>query len=82
MNAAVEFVALLVTMIGIASFAMAYAAGRTIRSALPVLLDFLTAAGLIRLAVAPSSWTDLLLVTVVILVRKIVALGFARADPR
>ncbi|MGC0327177.1 hypothetical protein RKD23_000167 [Streptomyces sp. SAI-170] len=82
MNAAVEFAALLVTMIGIASFAVALTAGRAIRSALPVLLDFLTAAGLIRLAVAPSSWTNLLLVTVVISIRKIVAIGFVRDDLR
>ncbi|GAB2766194.1 hypothetical protein GCM10027072_76320 [Streptomyces bullii] len=47
---------------------------RQISQALPVLLDFLTGAGLIRLA-ADISWSDILVAAVVIAVRKIAAIG-------
>ncbi|MGW7356264.1 hypothetical protein ACWGI0_06225 [Streptomyces sp. NPDC054802] len=77
MNAGIETAAMLVTVLGVASFVTAYAATRTIRSALPVLLDFLTAAGMIRLAADPSSWMSLVLVAAVITVRRMVAFGIA-----
>ncbi|WP_461066396.1 hypothetical protein [Streptomyces pseudoechinosporeus] len=74
MNAAIEAATLLITAVGVVSFLTAYAATRTIRSALPLLLEFLTAAGLIRLAGDPS-WSSIVLTVAVIAVRKVAAFG-------
>lgn len=74
MNAAIEAAALLITAVGVLSFLVAYAATRTIRVALPLLLDFLMAAGLIRLA-ADLSWGSILLTVAIIAVRKVAAFG-------
>lgn len=74
MNAAIEAAALLVTAVGVASFLTAYATTRTIRGALPLLLDFLMAAGLIRLA-GQLSWNSILLTVAIIVVRKLAAFG-------
>ncbi|MFF8973565.1 hypothetical protein [Streptomyces sp. NPDC014995] len=53
---------------------------RQISQALPVLLDFLTGAGLIRLA-ADVPWNSILVAAAVIAVREVAAMGVA-ATPR
>ncbi|GAA3506632.1 hypothetical protein GCM10019016_137470 [Streptomyces prasinosporus] len=68
--------ALLVTAAGVLSAIAAYTVSRWIGQALPVLLDFLTAAGLLRLA-ADVSWGSILVAAAVIAVRKVAALGIA-----
>ncbi|MFE5815336.1 hypothetical protein ACFQ6S_18250 [Streptomyces sp. NPDC056479] len=74
MKDAIEAAALLVTALGVVSFLTAYAATRSIRVALPLLLDFLTAVGLIRLA-GDLSWSTIVLTVAVIAVRKVAAFG-------
>lgn len=76
MNAAFEAAALLVTAVGVVSFLTAYGTTHTIRCALPLLLDFLMAAGLIRLA-GDLSWSSILLTVAIIAVRKVAAFGVA-----
>ncbi|MCH6161588.1 hypothetical protein [Streptomyces marispadix] len=76
MNAAIEAAALLITALGVVSFLAAYATTRTIRTALPLLLDFLMAAGLLRLA-GDLSWSSILLTVAIIAVRKVAAFGVA-----
>jgi hypothetical protein len=71
---AIEAAALLVTAAGVVSFLTAYAATRRIRTALPLLLDFLMAAGLMRLA-GDLSWGGILLTVAIIAVRKVAAYG-------
>jgi hypothetical protein len=75
-NAAIEAAALLVTAAGVVSFLTAYATTRTIRGALRLLLDFLMAAGLIRLA-GDLSWGGISLTVAIIAVRKVAAFGVA-----
>jgi len=77
MNAAIEAAALLVTAAGVVAFLTACALTRTIRHALPLLLDFLMAAGLIRLA-GDLSWNGILLTVAIVAVRKLAASGVAR----
>lgn len=67
---------LLVTAAGILSALAVCAVSRGIGRALPVLLDFLTAAGLLRLA-ADVSWGSILVAAAVIAVRKVAAIGIA-----
>ncbi|SCK10056.1 hypothetical protein H181DRAFT_00524 [Streptomyces sp. WMMB 714] len=74
MATAIEAAALLVTAAGVVSFLTAYAATRRIRTALPLLLDFLMAAGLMRLA-GDLSWGGILLTVAIIAVRKVAAYG-------
>ena len=76
MNAVIEAAALLITAAGVLSFLVAYAATHTMRCALPLLLDFLMAAGLIRLA-GDQSWSTILLTVAIIAVRKVAAFGIA-----
>lgn len=76
MNAAIEAAALLITAVGVVVFLTAYATTRTIRVALPLLLDFLMAAGLMRLA-GDLSWSSILLAVAIIAVRKVAAFGVA-----
>ncbi|MDK1349082.1 hypothetical protein QNO09_38730 [Streptomyces sp. 378] len=66
--------ALTVTGAGLLVAVAVYATPRRLGRVLPVLLDFLTAAGLIRLA-ADVSWGSILAAAAVIAVRKIAALG-------
>jgi len=75
-KSAIEAAALLLTAVGVVSFLTAYATTRTIRCALPLLLDFLMAAGLIRLA-GVLSWSSILLTVAIIAVRKVAAFGVA-----
>jgi hypothetical protein len=53
------------------------AATRSMRSALPVLLDLLLAAGLLKLAVA-NSWQAIGSAALVVLIRKIAVAGLTR----
>ncbi|GGO41389.1 hypothetical protein GCM10012287_00120 [Streptomyces daqingensis] len=76
MATAIEAAALLVTAAGVVVFLTAYAATRRIRTALPLLLDFLMAAGLMRLA-GDLSWSGILLTVAIIAVRKVAAYGVA-----
>lgn len=78
MRAAIDTAALLITTAGVVSFLVAYATARTIRVALPLLLDFLMAAGLIRLS-ADLTWTGILVAVAVVAVRKAAAFGVAEA---
>ncbi|HLL32471.1 MAG TPA: hypothetical protein VK545_00950 [Streptomyces sp.] len=70
--------ALLITAAGVLSAIAAYVISPRIGHALPVLLDFLTGAGLVRLA-ADISWNSILMAAAVIAVRKVVAIGIAEA---
>ena len=76
MKAAIEAAALMITALGVVSFLVCYATTRSIRRALPLLLDFLMAAGLIRLA-GVMSWGSILLTVAIIAVRKVAAFGVA-----
>ncbi len=76
MATAIEAAALLVTAAGVVVFLTAYAATRRIRTALPLLLDFLMAAGLMRLA-GDLSWSGILVTVAIIAVRKVAAYGVA-----
>ncbi|GGX69174.1 hypothetical protein [Streptomyces minutiscleroticus] len=66
--------ALMVTAAGVLIALAVGAATRRLDHALPVLLDFLTAAGLIRLA-ADVSWHSILGAAAVLTVRKVAAFG-------
>lgn len=79
MNAVIEAAALLMTAVGVLSFLAAYAATRRMRYALPLLLDFLMAAGLLRLA-GDQSWSSILLTVAIIAVRKVAAFGVAETS--
>lgn len=74
MNGILTAAALMVTGAGLLVFVATCAATRRIGRALPVLLDFLTAAGLIRLAV-DVTWGTICGVAAVVAVRKIATLG-------
>ena len=51
---------------------------RSLRQALPVLFDLLSAAGLLRLAAAPT-WTGLAVTAIVIALRRLVSAGVRTA---
>lgn len=81
MDAALQTAALLVSAAAVVVFLLAYAVTRSIRTALPLLLEFLMAAGLIRLARDPS-WDSILLTVAIIAVRKMAAFGIAETSTR
>lgn len=66
--------ALLVTAGGLAVAAVVLTSTRRLSIALPVLLEFLTAAGLIRLAAQPT-WTSLLMAGGIVALRRLILLG-------
>ncbi|WP_309052988.1 hypothetical protein [Streptomyces sp.] len=70
MTALLPAAAVLVTALGLVSAAAAWRLTRTVRGGLAVLLDFLTAAGLLRLAGEPS-WDGITLAAAVIALRKL-----------
>ncbi|CAL9336919.1 hypothetical protein SUDANB15_00182 [Streptomyces sp. enrichment culture] len=74
MTDALTAAALLITAAGILSAVTVCAMSRRIGHALPVLLDFLSAAGLVHLA-ADVSWNSILVAAAVIVVRKVAAIG-------
>jgi hypothetical protein len=59
--------------------ALALGATRSLRQALPVLLDLLTAAGLLRLSLAPT-WSALTVTAVVIGLRRLTTAGIRTAS--
>ncbi|MFJ8693808.1 hypothetical protein [Streptomyces roseolilacinus] len=82
MNAWLQAAAVLVTGAGLVSAAAAHRLTGDVRRALAVLLDFLTAAGLVRLAGDPS-WDSILAAAAVIALRRLIGSGLAvsRAAP-
>ncbi|CAL9590323.1 hypothetical protein [Streptomyces sp. enrichment culture] len=82
MNAWLQAAAVLLTGAGLVSAAAAYRITREARRALGVLLDFLTAAGLVRLAGDPA-WDGILTAAAVIALRRLIGSGLAlsRAAP-
>ncbi|MGJ7416010.1 DUF1622 domain-containing protein [Streptomyces cinereoruber] len=74
MNTWLQAASLLLTVCGPLAAAAAYRTTRTFRSALAVLLDFLTAAGLIRLAGDPS-WSSVLQTAAVVALRRLLGMG-------
>jgi hypothetical protein len=74
MTAIAQEAALLVTAAGIVAAVLALVKTRQISLSLAVLLDFLTAAGLLRL-VGPTSWQQLATVTLTITVRQLAGRG-------
>jgi hypothetical protein len=78
-TAAVGAAALLVVAAAILAAALALLRTRSLRLALPVLLDLLTAAGLLRLAVTPT-WGVLVVTAIVIGLRRLVTAGIRTAS--
>ncbi|WP_157252056.1 DUF1622 domain-containing protein [Nonomuraea typhae] len=72
--------ALLVTACGLATFLWTCIATRRVQEAVALLLEFLTAAALIRLAAQPS-WSSLATTAVVIAIRKVVVAGLRFQHP-
>jgi hypothetical protein len=72
--------ALLLTAAALIAAGIALAASRRPRAALSVLLDLLTAAGLLRLAAEPD-WHRLLTAAAVVALRHVIVLGFHSPDP-
>lgn len=74
--------ALLVVVVGALSGAavlagvLTFAATRSLRSALAVLLEFLLAAGLLRSATV-NNWTSIASVALIVSIRKVVARGIS-----
>ena len=77
MSGVLGAVALLVTGFGLVSAAAVLARSRDGRLALRVLLEFLTAAGLLRLAGGPG-WPEIGAVAAVVAVRRLLALDLRR----
>lgn len=74
MTGLLNMAALLVTGAALVAAAVVLTATRRPTSALPVLLEFLTAAGLIRLAAEPT-WTSLLMAAALVALRGLIAVG-------
>jgi hypothetical protein len=77
-TALVNSAALLVAGAAIVAAALVLARTRSLRQAVAVLLDLLTAAGLLRLAAAPT-WPGLGVTVVVIVLRRLVGAGVRSA---
>ena len=77
MSDVLQSAALLVTVLGLVSAALVLARARDGRLTLKVLLEFLVAAGLLRLTGDPS-WRTIVTAAVVIAVRKLVTYELAR----
>jgi hypothetical protein len=80
MNAWPQTAAVLITALGLVAAAAAWRLTHTVRGALAVLLDFLTAAGLLRLAGEPS-WDSVLLAAAVIALRRLLGASLALSRP-
>ncbi|WP_410535265.1 hypothetical protein [Streptomyces sp. KL2] len=80
MTTVLSLAALATTAFGLAAAAMALASGMRVVPALAVLLDFLTAAGLLRLAGDPD-WSTIAAAAAVIAVRKLVTAGLRASQP-
>jgi uncharacterized membrane protein len=73
--------ALVVTAAGLVAAGVTLARTRQIAWAMTILLDFFTAAGLLRL-VGPPSWSSLAAVALTISVRQLASLGLRLAQVR
>lgn len=80
MTTALNLAALATTAFGLVAAAVVLAAAGRLLPALAVLLDFLTAAGLLRLAGDPS-WSTIAAAAAVITVRKLVVAGLRAPRP-
>ncbi|MFE0801304.1 hypothetical protein [Streptomyces sp. NPDC058812] len=78
MNAWLDAVAVLITAGGLVSAAAAYRVLHSASSAIAVLLDFLVAAGLVRLA-GDRTWDGVVLAAAVVAVRKLISAGLGAA---
>ncbi|MFF5637057.1 hypothetical protein [Streptomyces sp. NPDC012825] len=74
MNTWLHAASVLITACGLLCAAAAYRISRAFRSALAVLLDFLTAAGLVGLAGDPS-WDSILQAAAVVVLRRLLGTG-------
>ncbi|MFH0241296.1 hypothetical protein ACGRHY_02375 [Streptomyces sp. HK10] len=81
MTTALNLAALATTAFGLVAAAVVLAAARRLAPTLAVLLDFLTAAGLLRLAGDPN-WSTIAAAAAVIAIRKLVTAGLHAARPR
>lgn len=72
----VRTAATLVAAMGLAAAFAALLSGGGPRTAMAVLLDFLVAAGLLRLSLA-GAWTAIAVAALTIVIRKVVVAGFA-----
>ncbi|PJE98052.1 hypothetical protein CUT44_02080 [Streptomyces carminius] len=81
MTTATHWAALAVTAFGLVSAAVVLVAARRLMPALAVLLDFLIAAGLLRLAGDPA-WDTVAAAAAVVAVRKLVTAGLRLSPPR
>jgi predicted NAD/FAD-binding protein len=79
-TAVLHLAALVTTAFGLVAAAVVLAAARRPMPALAVLLDFLTAAGLLRLAGEPS-WDTIAAAAAVIAVRRLVTTGLRASHP-
>ncbi|MFF8384046.1 hypothetical protein [Streptomyces kanasensis] len=80
MTAVLLQASVLCAAMGLLACPFAYRATGRARPTLAVLLDFLTAAGLLRLAAAPD-WQGIATAAAVIALRKVVSGAFGRAGP-
>jgi hypothetical protein len=77
-DTAIGTAALLVVAAAIVAGGIVLLRTRSLLQALPTLLDFLTAAGLLRLASTPT-WTSLAVTAIVIALRRLVSAGVRTA---
>ncbi|MER5838840.1 hypothetical protein ABT099_00715 [Streptomyces prasinus] len=80
MTALLHLAALAATAFGLVAAAVVFATARRLRPVLAVLLDFLIAAGLLRLA-GETSWEAIATTAAVIAVRKLVTAGLRFSPP-
>ncbi|MET8976766.1 hypothetical protein ABZX85_14220 [Streptomyces sp. NPDC004539] len=81
MTEALRQLALLITLLGLLSAARVAVTLRRVRPTVALLTDFLLAAGLVRLAAAPS-WTSLATAAATVAVRMLVNAGLRASDAR
>ncbi len=74
MSSTIAYTALVVVVVGIALSAAVLASTRDLQAALPVLLDFMLAAGLLRLS-ATATWQAIASAAGIVVIRKIVVAG-------
>ncbi len=77
MGSAIGAVVPLVVLAGLVLAALALAATRSPWAAMPMLLDFLLAAGLLRLS-ASGSWHAITTAPEIVVIRKVAGLGIAQ----
>ena len=79
MTSAADAAALLVAIAALLATAVVLGRTRSMRQALPVFLDLLTAAALLRLSAAPA-WSALVVTAIVIVLRRLVTAGIRTAS--